>query len=211
MEKDGIYTWLLTIAGVQNNAWPLIGFAVALNDYSKLRSSRSEDEEERGRPGEKLTREPSSTFNPRVNFKTRAHSQTSPRRSRAVTQMSSENDSDVPEQVSLSASKLQVIGRKKDVARELAQAKSKRKRLNRERDRQLKEQSSKQMAELIADSEEESSEDEEAGDPRLLPDHLFVAAFNQQSGPSIPKDAPPKTQQRKRKRTDPKPKDRIVG
>lgn len=130
--------------------------------------------------------------------------------------MSSENDSDVPEHISLSASKRQVIGRKKDVARELAQAKLKRKQHNRERDRQLKGQSSKPQAAPVADPEVESSAEEGEGtkDPRLLPDHLFVAAFNQPSpapGPSVPKDTPKKTERRNRKRTDLTPKDRIVG
>ena len=46
--RGGVLTWLLTIAGVQNNAWPLIGFAVALNDYSRLWSSRSKVKDERG-------------------------------------------------------------------------------------------------------------------------------------------------------------------
>lgn len=196
--------------------WPMIGFAVALKKYSMLWSSRDEDEDERRI---NLTLEPSSTFNQRINFKTCAHSRKPPRRSRAVARMSSsENDSDAPEHVSLSASKRQAIERRKDVAEGLAQAKSKRKEHNRERDRQLKEQSSKQRAALIADSESEdersTEEGEEAKDPRLLPDHLFAAAFNQSSsisGPSVPKHAPPKTRQRKRKRTDLSPKDRIVG
>lgn len=126
------------------------------------------------------------------------------------------SDSDVPEQVSLSTSKQQVIGRKKGVAKEVAQAKLKRKEHNRERDRQLKEQSSKQTTELISDSEEESSsgEDEEPDDPRILPDHLFAAAFNQPPlapAQSVPEDAPPKAQQRKRRRTDLTPKDKIIG
>lgn len=130
--------------------------------------------------------------------------------------MSSENDSDAPEHVSLSTSKLQVIERKKDVARELAQVKSKRKQHNRERDRQLKGQSSKQRAKPVAESEEESSaeEDEEEKDQRLLPDHLFAAAFNQPlpaPGPSAPKDAPPKTRQKRRKQVHLTPKDRLVG
>ena len=129
--------------------------------------------------------------------------------------MSSEDDSDVPEQVSLSNSKRQAIGRKKDVAKELAQVKLRRKEHNRERDRQLKEQSSKHRTELIPDEEDSSSgEDEEPKDPRLLPDRLFAAAFNQPSqalGQSVPKDTPPKYQQKKRKRTDLTPKDRIVG
>ncbi|KAF9647630.1 hypothetical protein BDM02DRAFT_2530383 [Thelephora ganbajun] len=129
--------------------------------------------------------------------------------------MSSEDDSDIPEQVSLSTSKRQVIGRKKDVARELAQAKSKRKEHNRERDRQLKERSLKQNTELILDEEESSSgEGETPKDPRLLPDHLFAAAFSQPfpaPAPSAHKDAHTKTQQKKRKRTDLTPKDRIIG
>lgn len=130
--------------------------------------------------------------------------------------MSPENDSDVPEHVSLSTSKRQVIGRQKDVAKELSQAKLKQKQHNRERDRQLKEQSLKKWAPPVADSGEESSakEDEEAKDPRLLPDHLFVAAFNQPPPApktSVPKDATPKTQKRRRKRTDLTPKDQIVG
>ena len=86
----------------------------------------------------------------------------------------------------------------------------KRKQHNQERDRQLKEQSSKRWRGSVADSEE----DEEAKDPRLLPEHLFVAAFNQPPpapGSSVPKDASQKTQHRNRKRTDPTPKDRIVG
>jgi len=128
---------------------------------------------------------------------------------------SSEDDSDVPEQVPLSTSKRQVIGRKKNVAKELAQAKLKRKEHNRERDRQLKEQSSKQRTELITGEQDSSSgDDEEPGDPRLLPDHLFAAAFNQPSpapGPSVPKDAPPKNQLKKWKRTGLTPKDRIIG
>lgn len=127
---------------------------------------------------------------------------------------SSEDDSDVPEQVSLSTSKKQAVGRKKDVAGELAKAKLKRKELNRERDRQLKERSLGQRAELISDEEENSSgEDEEPSDPRLLPDHLFAAAFKQPSpAPVQPvpgKDAPPKTQ--KRRRTHLTPKDKIIG
>ena len=128
---------------------------------------------------------------------------------------SSSEDSDIPEQVSLSTSKRQVIGRKKGVAKELAQAKLKRKEHNRERDRQLKEQSSKLGAELIPDEEESSSgEDEEPNDPRTLPDHLFAAAFNKPSlAPvqSVPKDAPPKAQQKKRKRADLTPKDKMIG
>jgi len=123
----------------------------------------------------------------------------------------SEDDSDVPEQVPLSTSKRQVIGRRKDVAKELAQAGSKRKDHNRERDRQLKQQSSKQRTDLIPDEENSSGEDE---DPRLLPDHLFAAAFNQPSpapGPSAPKDAPRKTRQKVRKRAHLTPKDRIIG
>jgi len=131
---------------------------------------------------------------------------------------SSEADSDVPEQVSLSTSKQQAIGRKKGVAKELAREKLKRKEHNRERDRQLKEQSSKHIAELISGSEEESSsgEDETPNDPRILPDHLFAAAFNQPStslapAQSVPEDAPPKAQQRKRRRTDLTPKDKIIG
>lgn len=122
---------------------------------------------------------------------------------------SSGDDSDVPEQVSLSISKLQVIGRKNDVAKELAQAKSKRKDRNREKDRQLKQRSSKQETELILDDE-----DGELKDPRLLPDHLFAVAFNQPpsaSGPSAPRDAPPRARQRERKRSDLTPKDRIIG
>jgi len=127
---------------------------------------------------------------------------------------SSQEDSDVPEQVSLSTSKRQVIGRKKDVANELAQAKSKRKERNRERDRQLKEQSSKPKAEPILDEEESSGGDEEPNDPRFLPDHLFAAAFSQSLSapvPCVPKGTPPNTQQKKRKRTGLTPKDRIVG
>lgn len=217
VERRGVLTLLLTIAGVQNNAWPLIGFAVALSDYSRLRSSRSEDKDERRRREADLTLEPSSTFNLRINFKTRAHSQIPPRRSRAARQMSSgENDSDIPEHISLSTSKRQVIGRKKDVARELAQAKSKRRQHNRDRDRQLKERSSKQRAAPLPDPEEESSaeEDEEAKDPRLLPDHLFVAAFNRPPPTPetcAPKGAPPKTQQKRRKRTDTTQKDQTIG
>lgn len=130
---------------------------------------------------------------------------------------SSEADSDVPEQVSLSTSKQQAIGRKKGVAKDLARAKLKRKEHNRERDRQLKEQSSKHIAELISDSEEESSSGEDEtppNDPRILPDHLFAAAFNQPPlapAQSVPEDAPPKAQQRKRRRTDLTPKDKIIG
>jgi len=128
---------------------------------------------------------------------------------------SSEDDSDVPEQVSLSTSKRQVIGRKRDVAKELAQAKSKQKEYNRERDRQLKDQSSKQRTQVIPDEEESpSAEVEEPKDPRLLPDRLFAAAFNQPSpspGPSVPEDAPRKAGQKQRKRTDLTPKDRIIG
>jgi len=126
----------------------------------------------------------------------------------------SEDDSDVPEQVSLSTSKRQVIGRNKDVAKELAQAESKRKEHNRERDRQLKQRSSKQSTELISDEGSSSGEDAEPKDPRLLPDHLFTAAFNQPSptpGPSVPKDASLKTQQKVRKRAYLTPKDRIIG
>jgi hypothetical protein len=126
---------------------------------------------------------------------------------------SSEGDSDVPEQVSLSASKKQVVGRKKDVAGELAKAKLKRKELNRERDRQLKERSSGQTAELIPDEGSSSGEDEEPNDPRLLPDHLFAAAFKQPSPAPVrpvPKDAPPKIQ-KKRKRIHLTPKDKMIG
>lgn len=48
MERSrGVLTLLLTIAGVQNNAWPVTGFAIALENYSRLLSSRGEDEEER--------------------------------------------------------------------------------------------------------------------------------------------------------------------
>ena len=125
---------------------------------------------------------------------------------------SSDYDSDAPEHVSLSASKRQAIGRKKDVAKELAQVKLKRKEHNRERDRQLKEQSSKQRSRPVVD--EESAAEEERGDPRLLPDHLFAAAFNQPSpapDPRLPEDVPHKTQQRKRKHADLTPKDRIIG
>ena len=128
--------------------------------------------------------------------------------------MSSSEDSDVPEQVPLSTSKQQVIGRKKGVAQVLAQAKSRQKEHNRERDRQLKEQSSKQRAELIPGEECSSGEDGELNDPRTLPDHLFVAAFSQPPlAPvqSISKDAPPKAQQKKRKRTDLTPKDKMIG
>lgn len=127
---------------------------------------------------------------------------------------SSEDDSDVPEQVSLSASKQQVIGRTKGIAKELAQVKLKQKARNRERDRQLKEQSLKQRAELIPDEEGSRGEDEESDDPRLLSDHLFAAAFNQPpQAPvqSVSKDAPPKAQQKKRKRADPTAKDKILG
>ena len=127
---------------------------------------------------------------------------------------SSEDDSDVPEQVSLSASKQQVIGRTKSVAKELAQAKLRRKEHNRERDRQLKEQSSKQRTELISDEEESSSgEDEEPNGSRLLPDHLFAAAFSQPSPapPSAPDKAPSETRQKKRRHPDLTPKDRIIG
>ena len=123
------------------------------------------------------------------------------------------DDSDVPEQVPLSTSKRQVIGRRKDVAKELAQAGSKRKEHNRERDRQLKQQSSKQRADPIPD-ENSSAEDEVVKDPRLLPDHLFAVAFNQPSpapGPSVPEDAPHKPQQKVRKRAYLTPKDRIIG
>ena len=55
-------------------------------DYSRLLSSRGEDEDERRRPGRDLALEPSSTSNQPIIFKTRAHSQTPPRRSRAVPQ-----------------------------------------------------------------------------------------------------------------------------
>ena len=126
---------------------------------------------------------------------------------------SSEDDSDVPEQVSLSTSKKQVVGRKNDVAKELAKAKLKRKELNQERDRQLKEQSSKQRAESILDEESSSGEDGEINDPRLLPDHLFAAAFKQPSPAPVrpvPKDALPKIQ-KKRKRTHLTPKDKMIG
>lgn len=213
MERSEVPTLPLTVAGEQNNAWPLVGFAVALNHYSRLWSS--EDKDERRRPRGDLTLEPSSTSNQRINFKTRAHSKT-PRRSRAATQMSSENDSDVPEHISLSTSKRQVIRRQKDVARDITQTKLKRKQHNRERDRQLKEQSSRQRAEPLANPVEEDSaeENEEAKDSRLLPDHLFVAAFNRPlltPEPSVPKNAPLKTQQRKRKRAGLTPKDRIMG
>lgn len=128
---------------------------------------------------------------------------------------SSQEDSDVPEQVSLSTSKRQVIGRKKDVANELAQEKSKRKERNRERDRQLKERSSKQRAEPIPDEEGSSSGgDEEPSDPRFLPDHLFAAALSQPFPapvPCVPEGAASNAQQKKRKRSDLTPKDRIVG
>jgi hypothetical protein len=127
---------------------------------------------------------------------------------------SSDDDSDAPEHVSLSASKRQAIGRKKDVAKELAQVKLKRKEHNRERDRQLKQQSSKQRSRLVLDEESAAEGDEETADPRLLPDHLFAAAFNQPSPapePCLPEDVPHKTQQRKRKHTDLTPKDRIIG
>ena len=159
--------------------------------------------------------EPSSTFNRRINSK---HTPTAKYLHVGHVQrhkMSSSEDSDVPEQVSLSTSKQQAIGRKKGVAKELSQAKLKRKEHNRERDRQLKEQSSKQRAELIPDEEESSSgEDEEPNDPRILPDHLFAAAFNQTSlipAQSVLKDAPPTAQQKKRKRTDLTPKDKMIG
>jgi len=184
-------------------------------DYSRLLSSRGEDEDERRRPGRNLTLEPSSTSNQPIIFKTRAHSQILRVGHVQQRKMStSEDDSDVPEQVSLSTSKQQVIGRKKDVAKELAQVGSKRKEHNRERDRQLKQQSSKQRTDLIPDEESSSEEDEVAKDPRLLPDHLFAAAFNQPSpepGPSVPKDAPRKIQQKVRKRAYLTPKDRIIG
>ena len=130
---------------------------------------------------------------------------------------SSEDDSDVPEQLSLSASKRQAIGRKTNVAKELAQAKSKRKERNRERDRQLKQRTSKQRTEVLLDEEESSAGEDEGQqpkDPRLLPDHLFSAAFNKPfpaPGPSVPRDAPINTQQRERKRIHLTPKDRIVG
>ena len=127
---------------------------------------------------------------------------------------SSEDDSEVPEQVSLSTSKQQVIGRTKDVAKELAQVVSKRKERNREKDRQLKQRSSKQGTEPTRDVKSSPGEDEQSRDPRLLPDHLFTAAFNQPSsapGPSVPSDTPQKTQQRKRKRTYLTPKDQIIG
>ena len=55
-------------------------------DYSRLLSSRGEDEDERRRPGRDLTLEPSSTSNQPIIFKTRAHSQTPPRRSRETVQ-----------------------------------------------------------------------------------------------------------------------------
>ena len=126
---------------------------------------------------------------------------------------SSGDDLDVPEQVSLSTSKRQVIGRKKDVAKELAQAKSKQKEHNRERDRQLKQQTPKQNTDLIPD---DIDEDGEPKDPRLLPDHLFAAAFNRPStpptsGPSVSTGAPLKTRHKERKRSDLIPKDRVIG
>lgn len=129
---------------------------------------------------------------------------------------SSQEDSDVPEQVSLTASKRQAIGRKKDIAKELVQAKLKRKERNREKDRQLKERSSKQTGGLVPDEEESpSGEDGEPNDPRLLPDHLFAAAFNQPLPapvPYVPKSTPlPNTRHKKRKHDDLTPKDRIMG
>ena len=159
-----------------------------------------------------LAPEPSSTLNCADQFQnTRLHPNTAIFASSGMP--SSEDDSDVPEQVSLSTSKKQVVGRKKDIAGELAKAKLKRKELNRERDRQLKERSLGQSTELISDEEDPSGEDEEPNDPRLLPDHLFTAAFNQQSpAPArpVPKDAAPKIQ-KKRKRVHLTPKDKIIG
>ena len=216
--KEGELTLLLTIASVQNNARPVVGFAVALLKVfgamvQKEAKAKTNDDERDS------ALEPSSTFNLRINFKTHAHNKKHPRRSRAAPQMSSsENDSDIPEHVPLSDSKRQVIGRKKDVAKELAQAKLRRKEHNRERDHRLKEQALKQQAALIADSEPEeersTEEDAEAKVPRLLPDHIFAAAFNQPPpvpGPPVLEDAPPKTQQGKRKRTDPAQRDRVIG
>lgn len=210
--NEGVFTLLLTIASVQNNAWPTTGSAIALVNYLKLLPGRGEDEGERRRRRD-LAPEPSSTLNSADQFQnTRPHSNIL-----IVTFLdmsSSEDDSDVPEQVSLSASKKRAVGRKKDVANELAKAKLKRKELNQERDRQLKERSSKQKAEPIIDEEENSSgEDEELNDPRLLPDHLFAAAFKQPSPVPVrpaPKDAHPKIQ-KKRKRAHLTPKDKMIG
>jgi hypothetical protein len=117
----GILTLLLTVAGVQNNAWPVIGFAIALELFELL-SSRGEDEDERRRPGRNLSARTKFNFNQADQFQN-----TRPQPNIRVghvhsTKMSSEDDSDVPEQVSLSTSKQQAIGRKKDVAKELAQA-----------------------------------------------------------------------------------------
>jgi hypothetical protein len=82
----------------------------------------------------------------------------------------------------------------------------------------LKEQSLKQRETLISDSEaeEERSTDEDAAakDPRLLPDHLFAAAFSQPSSApdsSVPEDALQETRQRKRKRADLGSRDRVIG
>ena len=136
---------------------------------------------------------------------------------------SSENDSDsdVPEHVPLSTSKKQVIGRRKNVEKELALEKSKRKERNRARDRQLKERSlTNQQWGLTSDADSQAEPGEESlakeegrtNDSRFLPDHLFAAAFNRPSPTAGPRDAvPTKTQERKRKRADLTPKDKMIG
>jgi hypothetical protein len=91
-----------------------------------------------------------------------------------------EDDSDAPEQISLPTPKRQIIGRKKDIAKELPLVKSKRMEHDRERDRQPKEQPLKQRKKPIAEEGEASSRvDEEPENLRPLPDHLFAAALNQ--------------------------------
>ena len=179
-------------------------------NYSRLLSSRGEDEDERRRLGRVLTLEPSSTCNRSRSFSKHAPTAKYLHASHvSQRKMSSEDDSDVPEQISLSTSKRQAVGRRKDVAKELSQAKLKQKEHNRERDRQLKQQSSKQRTELTPDNR-----DAEPKDPRRLPDHLFATAFNQPSPapePSVPKGVPLKTLQKERKRSDLTPRDQIVG
>ena len=212
----GVLTLLLTVAGVQNNAWPVVGFAIALEIIrgycpAEAKTKTNDDDQERIWRSNQVQL-PTSRGSFSKHAPTAKHPRAGHVHHRSMS--ASEDDSDVPEQVSLSTSKRQVIGRRKGVTKELAQAGSKRKEHNRERDRQLKQQSSKQRTELVLDEESSSGEDEEPKDPRLLPDHLFAAAFSQPSpapGPSVPKDAPQKTQQKVRKRAHLTPKDRIIG
>jgi len=210
-----VLTLLLTVAGGQNNAWPVVGFAIALNIIrgdcpAEAKTKTNDDDQERIWRSNQVQLPTSRSFS--KHAPTAKHLRVGHVQQRKMS--TSEDDSDVPEQVSLSSSKRQVIGKRKDVAKVLAQAESKRKEHNRERDRQLKQQSSKPRTNLIPDEENSSGEGEVAKDPRLLPDHLFAAAFNQPSptpGPSVPKDAPHKTQQKVRKRAYLTPRDRIIG